>query len=53
MPLEERAPAYLWDMLDAARAIVEFTQELTRGRLLHSRRGSRFGTFAAQIRWIT
>lgn len=25
---EERDPAHLWDMLDAARAIVEFTKDL-------------------------
>lgn len=27
MPPEARDPAYLWDMLDAARSIQEFTQE--------------------------
>ena len=26
---EERDPAYLWDMIEAARAIVDFTKELT------------------------
>lgn len=26
---EERDPAYLWDMIEAARAIVEFTENLT------------------------
>ncbi len=26
---EERDPAYLWDMLEAARAIVGFTKDLT------------------------
>lgn len=26
---EERDPAYLWDMLDAARSIVDFMQDLT------------------------
>jgi len=26
MPPEPRDPAYLWDMLDAARSIQEFTQ---------------------------
>jgi len=26
---EERDPAYLWDMLEAARAIVDFMQDLT------------------------
>jgi hypothetical protein len=26
---EERDPAYLWDMIEAARAIVDFTKNLT------------------------
>ncbi len=29
MPPEARDPAYLWDMLDAARSIGEFTHEAT------------------------
>jgi uncharacterized protein with HEPN domain len=29
MHLEERDPAYLWDMLEAARAIADFTHDLT------------------------
>lgn len=29
MSPEERDPAYLWDMLDAARQVVEFTRGLT------------------------
>lgn len=29
MRSEERDPAHLWDMLEAARAIVDFTENLT------------------------
>ena len=31
---EERDPAYLWDMIEAARAIVDFTKNLTLGEFL-------------------
>ena len=34
MLLEERDPAYLWDMLDAARAIADFTHDLTLSEFL-------------------
>jgi len=38
MQPEERDPAYLWDMLEAARAIVEFTQGVTPAQFLEDRK---------------
>jgi uncharacterized protein with HEPN domain len=38
MQPEERDPAYLWDMLEAARAIVEFTQGVTPDQFLEDRK---------------
>lgn len=38
MQPEERDPAYLWDMLEAARAVVEFTQDLTLEQFLEDRK---------------
>jgi uncharacterized protein with HEPN domain len=35
---EERDPAYLWDMMEAARAIVEFTENLTLEEFLEAGR---------------
>jgi len=36
---EERDPAHLWDMIEAARAIVDFTKELTLEEFLAAGRG--------------
>jgi uncharacterized protein with HEPN domain len=38
MQPEERDPAYLWDMLEAARSVVEFTQDLTLEQFLEDRK---------------
>jgi uncharacterized protein with HEPN domain len=38
MQPEERDPAYLWDMLEAAQAVVEFTRDLTLDQFLEDRR---------------
>ena len=36
---EDRDPAHLWDMIDAARAIVDFTKELTLEEFMAAGRG--------------
>jgi hypothetical protein len=33
---EERDPAHLWNMIEAARAIVDFTKNLTLVRLMEA-----------------
>lgn len=35
---EERDPAYLWDMLEAARSVAEFTHDLTLDQFLRDTR---------------
>lgn len=37
MPPESRDPAYLWDMLDAARSIQEFTKGVSQNLYLQNR----------------
>jgi uncharacterized protein with HEPN domain len=39
MQPEERDPAHLWDMIEAAQAIVDFTKELTLEEFLAAGRG--------------
>ena len=38
MPSEERDPAYLWDMLDAARTVREFTADVSPEDFLKDRK---------------
>jgi len=38
MPPDERDSAYLWDMLDAARAVEEFTSSAKFGKYLQDRK---------------
>jgi uncharacterized protein with HEPN domain len=40
---EERDPAHLWDMIEAARAIVDFTKNLTLEEFLAAGSGARAG----------
>ena len=48
MHLEERDPAYLWDMLDAARAIVDFTRDLTLDEFLAAGRDKEITRLAVE-----
>jgi uncharacterized protein with HEPN domain len=48
MHLEERDPAYLWDMLDAARAIVDFTHDLTLDEFLAAGRDKEITRLAVE-----
>jgi len=45
---EERDPAYLWDMLEAARAIVDFTQNLTLSEFLAAGRDKEITRLAVE-----
>jgi len=45
---EERDPAYLWDMLEAARAIVDFTQNLTLNEFLAAGRDKEITRLAVE-----
>ena len=48
MQPEERDPAYLWDMLEAARAIVDFTQNLTLSEFLAAGRDKEITRLAVE-----
>ncbi len=48
MPLEERDPAHLWDMLDAARAIADFTNDLTLDEFLAAGRDKEITRLAVE-----
>ena len=45
---EERDPAYLWDMLEAARAIMDFTQNLTLNEFLAAGRDKEITRLAVE-----
>jgi hypothetical protein len=49
MHLEERDPAYLWDMLEAARAIADFTHDLTLDEFLAAGRDKEITRLATSI----
>jgi uncharacterized protein with HEPN domain len=48
MQPEERVPAYLWDMLEAARAIADFIQDLTVNEFLGSGRDKEITRLAVE-----
>jgi uncharacterized protein with HEPN domain len=48
MRLEERDPAHLWDMLEAARAVVDFTESLTLEEFLAASRDSQITRLAVE-----
>ena len=48
MHLEERDPAYLWDMLEAARAIADFTHDLTQDEFLATGRDKEITRLAVE-----
>jgi uncharacterized protein with HEPN domain len=48
MQLDERDPAYLWDMLEAARAITDFTEDLTVNEFLSSSRDKEITRLAVE-----
>ena len=45
---EDRDPAYLWDMIEAARAIVDFTRDLTPEEFLAPGRGGEITRLAVE-----
>jgi uncharacterized protein with HEPN domain len=45
---EERDPAHLWDMIEAARAIVDFTKDLTLEEFLAAGRGGEITRLAVE-----
>ena len=45
---EERDPAHLWDMLDAARAVVDFTESLTLEQFLAASRDRQITRLAVE-----
>ena len=45
---EERDPAHLWDMLDAARAVVDFTESLTLEEFLATSRDRQITRLAVE-----
>jgi uncharacterized protein with HEPN domain len=48
MHLEERDPAYLWDMLEAARAIADFTHNLALDEFLAAGRDGEITRLAVE-----
>ena len=48
MQPEERDPAHLWDMIEAARAIVDFTKDLTLEEFLAAGRGGEITRLAVE-----
>ena len=48
---EERDPAYLWDMIEAARAAVDYTENLTLDKFLATDRERSITRLAVERQW--